>query len=158
MLEYLKFQLNKIIFLNNILYIYKYIMNGIINFETSINTIIMIRSVSVIPKQGALIKLLYVDGFDVETHKITIEGEDYQSWGFDDDFLGHYCINKLTNGKATIVNSNYVAPSKPDIINDNRSIHNEADIQKIQTLQEQLDAQAAKLKTITDMLIGKGLV
>ena len=41
---------------------------------------------------------------------------------------------------------------------DNRSVHNEADIQKIQTLQEQLDAQAAKLKTITDMLIGKGLV
>ena len=41
---------------------------------------------------------------------------------------------------------------------DNRSVHNEADIQRIQTLQEQLDAQAAKLKTITDMLIGKGLV
>ncbi len=41
---------------------------------------------------------------------------------------------------------------------DNRSVHNDADIQKIQTLQEQLDAQALKLKTITDMLIGKGLV
>lgn len=41
---------------------------------------------------------------------------------------------------------------------DIRSVHNDADIQKIQTLQEQLDAQAAKLKTITDMLIGKGLV
>ena len=41
---------------------------------------------------------------------------------------------------------------------DNRSVHNDADIQRIQTLQEQLDAQAAKLKTITDMLIGKGLV
>ena len=41
---------------------------------------------------------------------------------------------------------------------DNRSVHNEADIQRIQTLQEQLDAQASKLKTITDMLIGKGLV
>jgi hypothetical protein len=43
-------------------------------------------------------------------------------------------------------------------LNDNRSVHNEMDIQKIQTLQEQLDAQAAKIKTITDMLIGKGLV
>ena len=41
---------------------------------------------------------------------------------------------------------------------DNRSVHNDADIQRIQTLQEQLDAQAAKFKTITDMLIGKGLV
>jgi len=157
MLEYLKFQLNKIIFLNNILYIYKYIMNGIINFETSINTIIMIRSVSVIPKQGALIKLLYVDGFDVETHKFTMEGEDYQSWGFDDDFLGHYCINKLTNGKATIVNSDYVAQSKPDI-SDNRSIHNDIDLAKIETLQTQLDEQQKKLKTITDLLINKGMI
>jgi len=41
---------------------------------------------------------------------------------------------------------------------DNKSVHNDADIQKIQTLQEQLDAQALKLKTITYMLIGKGLV
>lgn len=44
------------------------------------------------------------------------------------------------------------------LYDDARSVHNEADIQKIQNLQEQLDAQAAKLKTITDMLIGKGLV
>jgi hypothetical protein len=41
---------------------------------------------------------------------------------------------------------------------DTRSVHNEADIQKIQSLQEQLDSQALKLKTLTDMLIGKGLV
>ena len=41
---------------------------------------------------------------------------------------------------------------------DNRSHHNDADVAKIETLQSQLDAQASKLKTITDMLIGKGLV
>lgn len=39
---------------------------------------------------------------------------------------------------------------------DNRSVHNESDIQRIQTLQEQLDAQAAKLKTITDLLFKNG--
>ena len=39
---------------------------------------------------------------------------------------------------------------------DNRSVHNEADIQRIQTLQEQLDAQAAKLKTITELLFKNG--
>lgn len=41
---------------------------------------------------------------------------------------------------------------------DNRSVHNEADIQRIQTLQEQLDAQAAKLKTITDLLFKNGAI
>ncbi len=49
-------------------------------------------------------------------------------------------------------------PPSSIVYEDNRSVHNDADIQRIQTLQEQLDAQAAKLKTITDMLIGKGLV
>jgi len=39
---------------------------------------------------------------------------------------------------------------------DNRSVHNEADIQRIQTLQEQLDQQAAKLKTITELLFKNG--
>jgi hypothetical protein len=86
-------------------------MNGIINFETSIGTVIMIRSVTVIPKQGALIKLLYVDGIDgVEKHKIIMEGDDYRAWGNDDNYIGQYCINKLTNGKVTIVGSDYVAP------------------------------------------------
>jgi len=41
---------------------------------------------------------------------------------------------------------------------DNRSVHNEADIQRIQALQEQLDAQAQKLKTITDLLFKNGAI
>lgn len=41
---------------------------------------------------------------------------------------------------------------------DTRSIHNDADVAKIETLQAQLDSQASKLKTITDLLIGRGLI
>ena len=41
---------------------------------------------------------------------------------------------------------------------DNRSVHNDADIARIQTLQEQLDAQALKLKTITDLLFKNGAI
>ena len=135
-------------------------MNGIINFETSIGTILMIRSITVIPKQAALIKLLYVDGVDVEKHKIIIEGDEYQAWGNDDNYIGQYCINKLTNGKATIVGSDYVAPasSAPGTNDDNRSIHNDADVAKIETLQEQLDIQAGKLKTIMDLLYKNGSI
>ena len=42
------------------------------------------------------------------------------------------------------------------VYEDTRSVHNEADLQRIQTLQEQLDAQAAKLKNITDLLFKNG--
>ena len=41
---------------------------------------------------------------------------------------------------------------------DNRSVHNMNDVAKIETLQTQLDEQQKKLKTITDLLINRGLI
>ena len=86
-----------------------------------------------------------------------MEGADYNAWGNDDDYLGQFCISQLTGGKVTIVgcDSIHVAPATTD---DTRSIHNEADISKIQTLQEQLDDQAKKLKTIMDLLYKSGSI
>jgi len=147
-------------------------MNGIINFETSLGTILMVRSVNVIPKKGAEIKLLYVDGFDVEKHKIIMEGEDYQAWGNDDNYIGHYCISQLMNGKATIVGTDYVAPPRqapttteaPAAIasqvyhDDSRSVHNEADIAKITTLEEQMVEQQRMVAQLKSILISNGMI
>jgi hypothetical protein len=44
------------------------------------------------------------------------------------------------------------------LYDDSRSVHNEADVQRIQTLQQQLDEQAAKLKTITELLFKNGAI
>jgi len=157
-------------------------MNGIINFETSLGTILMVRSVNVIPKKGAEIKLLYVDGFDVEKHKIIMEGEDYKAWGNDDNYIGHYCISQLMNGKATIVGTDYVAPPRPAPAtteplgaapvataataatagqvyhDDTRSVHNEADIAKITTLEEQMVEQQRMVAQLKQILISKGMI
>jgi len=133
-------------------------MYGIINFQTNLGSVLMIRRVEVKPKDCAIIKCIFAEGGSHEKHTILLEGNDYKLWGENDDYLGHYCINKITGGSETVVGSDYVPPPKPDNFSDNRSVHNEADIHKIETLQTQLDAQATKLKTITDMLIGKGLV
>ena len=40
---------------------------------------------------------------------------------------------------------------------DNRSVHNSNDVAKIETLQIELESQKTKLKTITDLLINKGM-
>ena len=96
-----------------------------------------------------------------------LEGTEYTNWGSNDDYIKEYICHKegfigrpIADTDAEVYQA--PTPNEPNrasaIVDDNRSVHNEADIQKIQTLQEQLDAQAAKLKTITDMLIGKGLV
>ena len=46
----------------------------------------------------------------------------------------------------------------PVLLEDIRSVHNDADVAKIETLQTQLDEQQKKLKTITDLLINKGMI
>lgn len=133
-------------------------MNGIINFQTSLGTTIMIRSVDIKPKSAALIKLIYVDSFAViEKHNIVMEGDDYTAWGNDDDYLGEFVCKKLTGGAARIIKEgeDYIPPP-PKTLDDSRSVHNEADIAQIQTLQQQLDEQAAKLKTITELLFKTG--
>lgn len=138
-------------------------MAGIIQFETDLGTSVIIRRVEVYPKDKAIIRCLYVDN-GVETHKLILEGEHYKAWGNDDEYLGHFCISQLTNGKVKLVGSDYVpivtpvpAPA-PATYDDTRSVHNDADIARIQTLQEQLDAQALKLKTITDLLFKNGSI
>ena len=114
-----------------------------------------VTNVSVVPNEAVSIKVQvrYQNGA-LANEFITINGDEYKEWAADDNWIYQKVAHKLALGTLADSDTPYV----PAPIEDGRSVHNEGDIQKIQTLQEQLDAQAAKLKTITDMLIGKGLV
>lgn len=115
-----------------------------------------VTSVGVVPHEAASIRVQvqYQNGA-LANEFVNISGDEYKKWAADDDWIYQKVAHKLALG--TLADGSDT-PYVPVPIEDNRSVHNEIDIQKIQTLQEQLDAQAAKLKTITDMLIGKGLV
>jgi len=104
----------------------------------------------------AFIKCIQMSSMGMYQKEYILENDEYQAWGSDDDYIKNYICDKETYlGRPCNIEEK---PNNVLLQDDNRSVHNEADIQRIQTLQEQLDAQAAKLKTITDMLIGKGLV
>jgi hypothetical protein len=114
-----------------------------------------VTNVSVALNEGVTIKVqVMYQNSAFATEFLTITGDEYKEWGADDNWIYQKVARKLCLG--VLADSDIPIILAP--IEDNRSVHNDADIQKIQTLQEQLDAQAAKLKTITDMLIGKGLV
>ena len=114
-----------------------------------------VTNVSVEPHEGASIKVqVHYQNGALANEFIPIGGDEYKEWAADDNWIYQKVATKLALGTLADSDTPYV----PAPIEDGRSVHNEGDIQKIQTLQEQLDAQAAKLKTITDMLIGKGLV
>lgn len=93
-----------------------------------------------------------------------LEGSDYANWGSSDDYIKHYiCDKEVFIGRpAPEVDASgnpivYHAPA-PTAYDDSRSVHNEADIQKIQTLQEQLDEQKKKLETIMGLLVKSGSI
>ncbi len=123
-------------------------------YEGALNTF-WVTNVSVVPHEGASIRVqVHYQNGALANEFVNISGDEYKEWAADDNWIYQKVATKLALGVLADSDTPYV----PAPIEDNRSVHNEGDIQKIQTLQEQLDAQAAKLKTITDMLIGKGLV
>ena len=112
-----------------------------------------VTNVSVAPHEGARIhvQVQYQNGA-LANEFITIGGDEYKEWAADDNWIYQKVATKLALG----VLADSYTPYIPAPIEDGRSVHNEADIQRIQTLQEQLDAQRAKLETIMGLLVKSG--
>ena len=133
-----------------------------------------IQGISINPNLSAKVQVLcFFSGGVVQMKFVEIIGEEYQLWGNDDNYLIGLVGYKLGMGERVqpALNedgeqqaiSTYNFTSTGNIpstttINDNRSIHNDIDLAKIETLQTQLDEQQKKLKTITDLLINKGMI
>jgi hypothetical protein len=135
-----------------------------VEFFTSNNIRVQVLEISVLLGKSAFIQCYCFLPSGLSLYKLDMTEEDYLKWGSDDNYIKHWICSKISLLGNAVDNLEEL-PNEPVLqsnldasLNDNRSVHNEMDIQKIQTLQEQLDAQAAKIKTITDMLIGKGLV
>lgn len=123
-----------------------------------------VTNVSVVPHEAVSVRVqVHYQNGALANEFVTISGDEYKEWAADDNWIYHKVATKLALGHlADSVDASgnpvqYIpAPAPAAAIDDNRSVHNEADIQRIQTLQEQLDAQAAKLKTITELLFKNG--
>lgn len=122
-----------------------------------------LMNVSVVPHESAKCKvqIQYQNGaFAIEF--VTISGDEYAEWGTDDNWIYHKIAAKLALGvladslDASGNPVSYVQAPAAVPTDDNRSVHNPHDVETIQSLQEQLDAQAAKLKTITELLFKNG--
>jgi hypothetical protein len=123
--------------------------------------LIWVTNVSVVINESASIKVQvqYQNGA-LANEFITIGGDEYKEWAADDNWIYHKVATKLALGvlaDSVDASGNPVqyVPA-PVVADDNRSVHNQHDVETIQSLQEQLDAQAAKLKTITELLFKTG--
>lgn len=135
-----------------------------------------IQNITITPNTSAKVQALcYYSGGNIQMKFIDITGDEYNKWLNDDNYLIALVGHKLGMGERVQVITN--DPSNPEIpeipsykfqsalaipsaqisaSSDTQSVHNEADIQRIQTLQEQLDEQKKKLETITQLLFKNG--
>ena len=126
-------------------------------YEGALNSFWLMNT-SVVPHESVSCKVqvMYQNGA-LANEFVNISGDEYKEWTADDDWLYHKIVQKLALGTLAGTDTPYV--QAPTIIqDDNRSVHNEADIQRIQTLQEQLDEQKKKLETITTLLFKNGAI
>ena len=126
-------------------------------YEGAFNSFWLMNT-SVVPHESVSCKVQvqYQNGA-LANEFVNISGDEYKEWSSDDDWLYHKIVQKLALGTLAGSDGSYI--QAPAIIqDDNRSVHNEADIQRIQTLQEQLDEQKKKLETITTLLFKNGSI
>lgn len=126
-------------------------------YEGAFNSFWLMNT-SVIPHESVSCKVqvMYQNGA-LANEFVNISGEEYKEWTADDDWLYHKICHKLALGTLAGTDATYV-PAPALIQGDSQSVHNEADIQRIQTLQEQLDEQKKKLETIMGLLVKSGSI
>ena len=120
-----------------------------------------VTNVSVVPHEGAKIQVqIHYQNGALANEFIAIGGDEYKEWAADDNWIYQKVATKLALGvlaDSVDASGNPVEYVRaPVVADDTRSVHNPNDVETIQSLQEQLDAQAAKLKTITELLFKNG--
>jgi hypothetical protein len=92
-----------------------------------------------------------------------LEGAEYANWGSSDDYIKEYICNKEGFIGRPVpevdVDGNPIVYQAPEPVqDDNRSMHNEADIRKINDLETELNEQKLKLDKILGLLGKNNLI
>ncbi len=126
-------------------------------YENATNSF-WVTNVSVVPHESVSCKVqvMYQNGA-LANEFVNINGDEYKEWSSDDDWLYHKICQKLALGTLAGSDVEYV-PAPSIIQDDNRSVHNEADIQKINDLQTELENQRLKLNQIMTLLGKNNLI
>lgn len=128
-----------------------------VEFHTSNGIKVQVLEVAVVLHKSALVQAYIFMPDSLSFFKADMTPEEYAMWGADDNYIKHFICAKMpilgtpADGAAAAA-----IPTMSAYQDDTRSVHNEADIQRINSLQDQLTAMETKLKTITDLLFKQG--
>lgn len=123
-------------------------------YEGALNTF-WVTNVSVAPHEGASIKVqVHYQNGALANEFVNISGDEYKQWAADDNWIYQKVATKLALGVLADSDTPYVAAP----IEDNRSVHNEADVAKIHDLEIELNEQKVKLEKILGLLGKNNLI
>ena len=127
-------------------------------YEGAINSF-WVSNVSVVPHEGASIKVqVHYQNGAFASEFLTITGDEYKEWSADDDWIYQKVATKLALGVLDGGDTPYVPVPMAPVVEDNRSVHNQNDIETINALQAELDQQKAKIDQINKLLISRGIL
>lgn len=127
-----------------------------VEFFTSNNIRVQVLEVSVLLHSRAFIQAYLFLPTGLTLFKVDMTPEEYAQWGVDDDYIKSFICSKMPILGTPINGEGAAIQTTTAMIDDTRSVHNEADLQRITSLQDQLTAMETKLKTITDLLFKNG--
>ena len=120
-------------------------------YENATNSF-WVTNVSVVPHESVSCKVqvMYQNGA-LANEFVNVSGDEYKEWSSDDEWLYHKIAQKLALGTLAGSDVPYI-PAPSTIQDDNRSVHNEADINRITSLETELEEQKKKLAQIIGLL------
>jgi len=123
--------------------------------------IFCIMSLNVTPNESVSCKVqVQYQNSALSVEFINIAQPEYGEWGADDNWIYQKIAQKLFLGTLASSNSpGILAPATSQIFyDDTRSVHNDADLQKITTLEEQMIEQQRLVSQLKSILISKGMI
>jgi hypothetical protein len=115
----------------------------------------------------AHIKCIQMSSMGMYQKEYILEGDEYQAWGSDDDYIKNYICGKESYLGLPVpsvdASGNPIVYQRPEPAtattqDDNRSVHNDSDIAKIKTLEEQMLDQQRLVAQLKQILISKGMI
>jgi len=114
-----------------------------------------VTNVSVSPHEAVSVRVqVHYQNGALANEFVSISGDEYKEWSNDDNWIYQKVATKLALGTLADSDTPYV----PAPIEDNRSVHNEADVAKIHDLEIEVNEQKVKLEKILGLLGKNNLI
>jgi len=137
-----------------------------VEFRTTNNIRVQVLEISVLLGKKAYIECYCFLPSNLTLYKLDMNEEEYANWGTDDNYIKHWICSKVpllgSVCEAYDEYNNIVVETQVNSNNliqtDNRSVHNDADLERISTLEQQIAEQTKLVAQMKSIMISKGLI